>query len=205
MKTIFGTIFIAVVLTTISCSKDDPKPAPITPSAAFSGENNTVTDIPDSESNNTPGIPVISEINITTDGIIKNPEKVIIELDLQHKYCSDLVVEIIAPDGSSTALIKRYGALSLIDVNFVTGNKLSFNSTFTNWIDADPIPTGNYAPLITVSTAIQPSTITITPLANFFENKATIGKWKLKVTDYNLGDVGKLNAWKISFAEGALK
>jgi subtilisin-like proprotein convertase family protein len=201
MKTIFRTIFIAVVLTTISCSKDDSEPAQ---SAAFSGEINTVTDIPDSQSENTSGVPVISEIDITTDGIIKNPEKVTIELDLEHTYCSDLVVEIIAPDDSNTILINRCGEPPLNSADFVTGNELSFNSTFTNTTIANPIAAGNYAQLITTTT-LAPLLVNIPPLANFFENKATKGKWKLVVTDYSPGDVGKLNAWKISFAEGALK
>jgi subtilisin-like proprotein convertase family protein len=196
MKTFFrATGFICLFLMA-SCSNDDNNgDQKLTLPATF--ENNTALNIPDTP----PGVPVYSEINIPNSGTIIDPSKINIELDLEHSFCVDLVIQIVAPDGNATTLLKRYGAGN----DLISGNILRFNSTFTNTMISNPIATGNYAPLINQDTSFEPTNISTPSLELFLTNKNIKGIWKIKASDWFTGNVGKLNTWKIKFAEGALK
>jgi subtilisin-like proprotein convertase family protein len=222
MKTFQTKIAILMLLfLSISCNKDDdsaptPTPVPVDTRLVLPAtlENNTVTDVPDATGSGecgnsvTPGT-IESKIVIDKDGIISNPTKVSVELDLSHPFGGDLVVQLIAPSGESCALIKRIGTTTTSDTScgnttdFVAGNKLTFNATFTNTTFASPIITGNYAPLTGLSTF--PSTVPLVSLTSFFTGKNIKGEWKIKMYDFGKADVGKLNSWKLKFEAGALQ
>jgi subtilisin-like proprotein convertase family protein len=217
MKTKFLKIALVVIAAslTLSCSKDDD-PAPIVDTRLVlpaTLENNTLINIPDASTGLgdcgtgvTPGN-AQSTIEIIGTGIITDPSKVTIELDIEHYYGGDLVIELIAPSGESCGLIKRLGATSDSTCgnssNFITGNKLSFNSTFTTTLTANEIVTGNYAP--TQGNSNYPTTVPMISLATFLTGKNITGIWKLKMYDYGVGDTGKLNSWKLKFETGALQ
>jgi subtilisin-like proprotein convertase family protein len=50
-----------------------------------------------------------------------------------------------------------------------------------------------------------PFAVPMTSLSTFFMDKNIKGKWTIKVYDYQIGDSGKLNSWKIYFDTEALK
>ncbi len=210
-KLILVSAIVTAITFTISCNKDDA-PAPdsrLTLPAIL--ENNTILNIPDATGECATGVNpgmIENTIVIDKDGIINDASKVSIELDLSHDFGGDFVVELIAPSGASCALIKRIGSSSDNDCDhggnkFIVGNKLIFNSTYTNTVVADPVAAGNYAPLTGLSTF--PSTVPVISLNSFLTGKDIKGIWKIKVYDYGVLDVGKLNAWKMKFDIGALK
>jgi subtilisin-like proprotein convertase family protein len=193
--------FAAFSLLLIGCSDDD-EPA----SAAFTGENQTAMPILDA-----PGAAINSTITITEDKKIKSPSKVTIKVNLNHSWCGDLVVELIAPDGSSTTLIKRLGTGGAGDnSDFLAGNILSFNAANETLIDfatptaAQPILPGDYAPTLAVATIVPTDVITI-PMDEFLQDKSVMGDWKLRVQDYSQIDTGSLIGWSMEFEKGALK
>lgn len=222
MKTLKTTMAIlAVVLfgssiIFISCNKDnDEIPTSVDNKLALPStlENNTVLPVPDATSNTgecgynvNVGV-AESTIAIDKDGIISDATKLSIELDLKHQDGGDLVVQLITPSGDSCGLIKRIGAT--LDSNcgtiddFVTGNKLTFNANFTNTTIANPIATGNYAPL--AGTSIFPTMVPMISLSSFLLGKNIKGIWKIKVYDYGTLGVGQLNSWKLKFEMGALQ
>ncbi len=230
MKTIIkNTIAIIALATTIlSCSKDDDAP----PAAVVADtkltlpavkENNTELAVPDGVtipggfgstcgSGVNPGL-LSNAIEIDKDGIIGNPSKVTIELDLTASYIGEVIVEIFTPSGESCALIKRPGTVvgGILTNNncgaindCVKGNKLSFNTTYTDVaLPSAVLQTGNYGQLVGENTF--PVTVPVVPLNTFFMNKNIKGTWRLRVYDHNVGDRVTLNAWKIKFDVGALK
>ncbi|MCU0448197.1 MAG: proprotein convertase P-domain-containing protein [Microscillaceae bacterium] len=176
-------------------------------------ENNIALNVPDATKISadcgtgvTPGI-AENTIVIEREGIVADGSKISIELDISHGFGGDVVAELILPSGASVGLIKRIGAVldngCGVKNAFIVGNKLTFNSTFTNTTISDPIATGNYAPL--KGTSNYPSNITIAPLNTFFQGQNIKGTWKMKMYDYGFPDAGKLNAWKIKFEVGALQ
>lgn len=207
------TIVLAFML--VNCSKDDnsenpPEDTRLALPATI--ENNTPLSIPDATnltglcgSNTTPGN-AENSIEITADGIIADPSKVSIEVDISHTFGSDVVLELFTPSGNSVALIKRIGATA--DTNcgsgtdFIAGNKLVFNSA--NMLPlAAPFASGNYAP--TGGAGTFPNAVAMMPLTTFLTGKNIKGVWKMKMYDCGVDDTGKLNSWKLKFDTGALQ
>ena len=227
MKTFKNTIAILAILFITSCSKDDaPATAlnstpiidtKLTLPAVLSNDN--VLLIPDAIKiagtttdcgiSCTPGS-VSSEIIIDKDGVIANPSKICIEIDLVHNYAVEIVAELIAPSGESCGLLKRIyantdsGCAPSVSVKYQAGNKLSFNSLNTTPVPTGIVPTGNYAPTA-ANNGNFPALVPMISLNTFLNNKNIKGTWKLKVYDCSKDDTGKLNSWKLKFDVGALQ
>jgi len=153
-----------------------------------------------------------STIAITADGIISDPSKLSIEVDISTYHSGEVVLELFAPSGESVGLIKRIGANDDYDCGsmikeFEVGNKLTFNSANTSFL-AFPYVTGNYAP--TRGRSHFPISVRMTPLGTFLAGKDIRGAWKIKMYDYNAEDVVslgacRLNSWKLKFEAGAVR
>ena len=200
MKNLKKLAYIALSILAISCSKkEDAKPPP--PSVAFEKANTTVTAIPD-YSGTTLGI-VEVPITIDNEVIVADGSKIYIELDLTHTFVTDLAIELITPSGDSLGLIKRLNGAG----NFLAGNKLVFNSSYTITIanNSTSILGGNYKPTFNSNLAILPINLVEKPMTTFFNGKSIKGIWKIKAYDCALRDIGSVNAWKIKFDTGALQ
>ena len=220
-KAILTITILSLLVTSCSKNEDTPAPPPPQPSAAAVYENNTVFNILDAVkivgslnecgSNTTPGT-IFSPITISTDEIIKDASKLTIEIDISHQYAAEVVIELIAPSGESCGLLKRVystgdtacSSSAGIGAKYVAGNKLSFNSLYTNELGVGEIITGNYK-TTAATTGTFPAAVLMTTLNTFFTDKSIKGIWKLKAYDCAVGDLGKINAWKIKFDVGALK
>ncbi|WP_310554966.1 proprotein convertase P-domain-containing protein [Flavobacterium sp.] len=215
MKTLKSIIIIVLLILSLSCNRDDKEPQPIADTKLILPamlENNTQISIPDATVSGTTLIPgiIASIIEIDKDGIIQDPSKIFLELDLSHSFAGDIVVELIAPSGENCGIIKRIGTTNDTSpgssINLVLGNKLKFNSLFTTFFLPQVstfIVAGNYAPSRGVSSI--PFSVPMTSLNTFFMDKNIKGKWTLKVYDYQNNDIGKLISWKLYFDTGALK
>ncbi len=101
-------------------------------------------------------------------------------IDLVHTYNSDLEITLVAPDGTTAALISRQG-----------GGDDNFTNTCLN----------QYAPL-TISQGVAPWTGTFQPsgqmgLVNNLQNGN--GTWFLRVADLAGADTGFVFSWSITF------
>ena len=207
------SMMLALALVLVNCSKDDSSPSEdnrlVLPATL---ENNTPLPIPDARnvtgncgSTTTLGY-AENSIEITKDGIIGDPSKVSIEVDISHAFSGEVILELFTPSGNSVGLIKRINSTSDTDcgstVSFTAGNKLTFNSASTTPL-ASPYATGNYAP--TAGSSAFPTAVSMTPLAAFLTGKNIKGIWKMKMYDSGYGDTGKLNSWKLKFDTGALR
>lgn len=197
-----------------SCSKDDEPSEPDTRLALpATAENLTSFPIPDATANtgNCGSAAnlgsVVSAIEITADGIIADPSKVTIQLDIAHTWAGDVIAELICPNGESCGLIKRINSITDVScsfgADFIAGNKLNFNSSFINTTLTSPVSTGDYAQLHGASTF--PTSVPMPMLGNFLKDKNIKGTWKIKIYDSGVGDTGTLKEWKLKFETGALK
>lgn len=224
MKTlkITAAFLTMVSVIAISCSKDDDAPVvptPVIPDTRLvlpaTLENSTQLTLPDGVNNGgncgstvTPGT-AENSIEITADGIIADPTKLSIEVDITHPFGGDIVLELFTPSGESVGLIKRIG--SSVDTScgtntdFVVGNKITFNAANATQLvgGAPSFITGNYAQ--SSGTSTYPAAVPMTSLATFLTGKNIKGVWKMKIYDCGVGDVGKLNSWKLKFEVGALQ
>jgi|GEM_PF-3975222 len=187
-----------------SCSNDDGdrKSEPILAS------NLALIQIPDA------GDAINSPIQITQLMRIKDPSKVTVVVNLEHTFCGDLTVELVAPDGTATALIKRLRVISVNGygsaANFIAANALSFNSenealiAYEGLVTTDVIPAGDYAPT-GAAQDITPQSVVVQPLDEFLANKNVNGQWNIRVQDFGNADIGSLIGWRLEFAAGALE
>lgn len=205
-------LILSIVLFTIafSCKKEEPDTRLVLPAIL---ENNIPLPIPDATYNVSgcgsgvgPGS-AENTIEITADGIIADPSKLSIEVDLSHAYGGDVVLELFTPSGESCGLIKRIGALENTScgtkADFIAGNKLVFNSSFVNLL-TDPFASGNYAPTGSLTSDF-PTNVNMIPLSTFLLGKNIKGTWKMKMYDFGSTDAGTLNSWKLKFSTGALE
>jgi len=217
IKILSGALLIILAISCSSDSSDNSDSPPDTrlvlPAIL---ENNTQLVVPDARfvandcaNGVAPGI-AENTIGITADGIIADPSKVSIEVDLSSTWSGEVVLELFTPSGDSVGLIKRIGTVDDDDCGFngvfTAGNKLTFNSANETRL-ASPYPTGNYKPSSGTSTF--PTSVAMIPLATFLKDKNIKGAWKIKVYDYgtlaaNLSTT-KLNSWKLKFDTGALQ
>ncbi|WP_447635813.1 hypothetical protein [Flavobacterium microcysteis] len=220
MKTIKILAGVFLVICAISCSSDSSDSSDSPPDTRLVLpailENNTQLIVPDArfvEGTCAKGtVPGTAEntIEITADGIIADPSKVSIEVDLSSTWSGEVVLELFTPSGDSVGLIKRLGTVDDDDCGisgvFTAGNKLTFNSANETRL-ASPYPTGNYKP--SSGTSAFPTSVAMIPLATFLKDKSIKGAWKIKIYDYgtlaaNLS-ITKLNSWKLKFDTGALQ
>lgn len=214
MKTLKTLLAVALFTMLFACSKNDAPPATIDTKLVLPTifENNIQTAIPDCTSSGAIIIPgqTISTIEITGDGIISDPSKITLELDISHNFAGDIVVELVAPSGENCGIIKRIGTTSDTNtgsnVDFVLGNKLKFNSLHTTFLlpqVSTAIVAGKYAPSRGLSSI--PFSVPMIELNTFFMGKNIKGIWTIKIYDFNQLDIGKLNSWKLYFDTGALQ
>ena len=139
---------------------------------ALSGSNTTSLAIPD---DNTTG--VTSTIVISGAGSLPASAVTATIDNLTHTYDGDLILTLIAPDGSSVVLSNQNGS----DANFIN---TQFSDAATTPISSGDSPfTGLFNPETPFSG--------LTGLAN--------GTWTLKVVDDAGFDVGTLNSWTLNF------
>jgi subtilisin-like proprotein convertase family protein len=112
-------------------------------------------------------------------------------LDLRYAFTGDLVIKLIAPDGSVVVLSNEEPAFGVGDGVHTDGfNNMTFDDSGTPISTGFPPYVGTFAPE--------------TPLSNLV-GKTANGTWTLEVDDnFPLNDVedGKLNAWSIVLTTG---
>lgn len=203
-------IMLAILATAmLSCSDDDKKGTNLSP--AYEVAQNDPLTIPDAAAGNFP-VPVETSLEVMATGAISAPEKFKVVLELDHPWCGDVIVQLIAPGGDTITLIKRLGASAVAtfgsSANYVAGNFLTINSLtgaeimVTSLGTDDVIPTGTY--LTTGSDASNPTTVTMSDLGAFLSGRSVNGVWKLRLSDNGTSDFGSLKSWKIVLDEGAL-
>lgn len=211
-KSLKAILVFGLAFTLVHCSKDDGPSSDDKLSLPAILENNTQLIVPDAlnvtgtcGSATTPGTGE-STIEIRANGIIADPAKVSIEVDIEDTWAGEVVLQLFTPSGDSVGLIKRIGSTSDSScgpsTDFVAGNKLTFNSTNATLL-VGPFVTGNYAPTAGVSAF--PTDVPMIPLTTFLTGKNIKGVWKMKVYDCGVGDRVKLNSWKLKFETGALQ
>ena len=198
MKIYTTIILTAIAIFAIGCSKDDdPQTYAIDPNLlAKTYTNNTQMPIPDVGN-------VASEIDIEGEGSIADASKVTISVSLRHAFSSDVIIELIAPDGEATALVKRVGGTH----DYVFGNILNFNAAFETIIapgaNETVIAGGNYAP--SEGDRPDPANAIVNDLESFLNGKNLDGTWTLRIRDYISGGVGDLEFWQMKFEPGAVE
>jgi subtilisin-like proprotein convertase family protein len=103
--------------------------------------------------------------------------------DIRHTYDSDLIITLIAPDGTRVLLANRVGQDT---DNFY--RTVLYDAAATPIVDGSGPFTG----------AFQPDS----PLAALNGHSAT-GTWKLHIADVAAGDVGTLYAWSLELCTAA--
>ncbi len=159
---------------------------------AVTVSSSTVTAIPDATSSTTPGTAV--EVPFTVAGLTGNTGEVTFSLYLTHTYVSDLVITLVAPDGSSVILSDNAGGpsggVSTTGAAFgsTCGNYLVFSDLGAASIDTQLAATG--APVVGT---FRPSF----PLDSF-NGKNPNGTWKLRLQDFGPVDVGSFQCGVLS-------
>jgi subtilisin-like proprotein convertase family protein len=192
-------ILVAILYLAISCKKESKDAIPkITFPLVF--QDTISHDIPDASPSSVPG-EVTASINIPLSATIKDPTKVTIELELQHTSCGDLVVEFYSSSGVSGGALIRRGNNGVYG-DFLKGQFFRFTSGNTTPIDFSKniLTGGDYRP--TEGTNPIP-VLQLCNLNTYLNNTSIKGDWKIKVSDYDFVDTGKLLSWKITFNEGA--
>ncbi len=199
---------IATGLFLMGCSDDD---SDSNLSEAVTFEQLNPVNIPDPQGCGVHGLQAQSILAVSAIGTIADPAKVTIELSLAHPFGGDLLVELVAPDGSSCALIKRLGNQPNSNLaaaaNFIVSNPISFNALNVMEFDVqlptdEAYPAGNYA--IYGQNATHPTSVQMISLTDFLQSKSVQGDWQIHLSDFCGADTGSLERWKIKFDEGAL-
>lgn len=156
---------------------------------AVTANNTTITFVADAISATTPG--PISEVPFTVSGLSGNIGEVQLSLYLTHTYVGDLVVSLVAPDGTSVALSNMAGSggsVSATGAAFGTscGSYVVFSDLGATSIN------GQVSPPAIVGT-FRPSF----PL-DAFNGKAPNGTWKLRFQDFGPGDTGNFQCGILS-------
>lgn len=200
--TFFLLTLIIISFFASSCKKENKNPEPKL-SFPLVFQDTIAKDIPDGNYSGTIG-QISSEIEIPIMATIKDPSKVTIELELEHAFCSDIVVELFSPSGiSGGALIRRLAAGAVEDdSDFKKGQFFRFTSGNTIPIDVAPaiLIGGDYAPS---QGGLTKPAIPLCNLNTYLNNTAVKGIWKIKVYDYAGFYTGRLLSWKVIFNEGA--
>lgn len=114
------------------------------------------------------------DVNFPTD---RNVDRVIVRLDIQHSWDSDLVITLISPDGTEVVLADRNG-----------GSRDDFSGTL--FTDDAPVSIGDGA---------APFRGTFAPVGDLqnFHGKLATGTWTLRIEDKAQFDGGSLDKWTL--------
>ena len=155
---------------------------------ATSVSNSTVTAIPDAVSTSTPGAAV--DIPFVVSGVSGLVGEVTLSMYVTHTYIGDLVITLIAPDGTSVVVSNGAGGGSgAADTGaFGTscGTYLVLSDLGVASIDAQNTPpalTGTFKPSF--------------PLTGF-NGKSPNGTWKLRFQDFGVADTGSFQCGILS-------
>jgi subtilisin family serine protease len=112
-------------------------------------------------------------IDVTDDNRIQDLDVVI---QLRHTYASDLVLLLIAPDGTTRTLINRRGGSS-DDMNVTLSDEATVRVSSLTTIRGTAIPEA---------------------ALSIMDGKSTRGRWTLEIRDVARGDVGTLQLFRLN-------
>jgi large repetitive protein len=119
---------------------------------------------------------------ITVSGMTALPTDVNVTVNLTHTYLADLIINLVAPDGTRIQMFNRRGGGSDNLINTV------FDDQATQPISAGSAPfTGSFRPEQALSV---------------LNTKSPLGNWTLEVSDNAGADTGTLNSWTLSISAG---
>lgn len=123
-----------------------------------------------------------------------------VTIDLDHSWCGDIALILIAPDGTFIELSSGNGGAADNYTNTVFTDNASINI-----VSGFPPFTGDFMPEGRQNVTIfNPYPNTGTPgtftFANTFNGVNADGNWNLYLNGYVAGDVGFLNSWSITFS-----
>ncbi len=117
-----------------------------------------------------------------------------VNLNLTHTWVSDMIVNLIAPDGSVFNLVNARGGSG---DNF-TNTTISTAST-TSFATGTPPFNGTFAPDYALNVGPTAFSSTIANFAAFNKNQPTgLQNWRLGLRDLFGGDLGTLTSWSIT-------
>ncbi len=166
------------------------------PIQTFSGNNNTVTSIPDASLTGASSV-----INLSGTGNVSSGNIVTVTLNITHTWNSDLDVYLVGPGNCGTLeLTTDNGGLT----DNYTNTVLSTNATTLVTTGNGPF-TGTFRPEGTISTAPVLASGTgggTYTLPNTAISGCPInGNWTLRVFDDASGDLGSLQNWSLLISE----
>ncbi len=118
---------------------------------------------------------------IVVDNILSPVSNLVVSLDIDHTFDSDLTAKLVAPDGTRAVLFSSVGGS---------------NDNFTGTVLGDSAATSITAGAASFTGSFRPQA-SITPLAAAGAN----GTWTLEITDGNDQDGGSLKNWSLSILE----
>jgi subtilisin-like proprotein convertase family protein len=117
-----------------------------------------------------------ADVYMANDSIISD---VNIEVSIQHTYLSDMILSLLAPDGTEVILARNIGGASSNFVNTV------FDQEATSLTEDSSAPfTGSFLPTEDLSV---------------FNGQSSLGIWRLKVEDIGPQDTGRIILFNIDF------
>jgi subtilisin-like proprotein convertase family protein len=117
-----------------------------------------------------------ADVYMANDSVISD---VNIEVSIQHTYLSDMILSLLAPDGTEVILARNIGGASSNFVNTV------FDQEATNLTENGSAPfTGSFLPTEDLSV---------------FNGQSSLGLWRLKVEDVGAQDTGRIILFNINF------
>jgi subtilisin-like proprotein convertase family protein len=130
-------------------------------------------------------IPDLATITSTVDvsGFAGSITDVNVTLNITHTFDSDLVITLIAPDGTQVTLANRNGRSG---DNF--SNTLFDDSATTSIANGRAPFNGSYKPISALSAV---------------NGGNANGTWTLEITDVKAQDIGTLNSWSLQISSGA--
>lgn len=135
----------------------------------------TSLSIPDGTGSNQPGATAISELNVTDDLLISDIQ---VSMSITHSWIGDLVLVLEHPDGTQVPLWNR---------NCNNPQRSGILATFRD----------NSGPIVCASPTV--GTFSPNQPLSILLNKSSLGVWKLRATDFFVGDLGMINQWSIDF------
>lgn len=172
------TIKVQVSLEGDQVNTNDSAETTVVNSACDNEINNTVTPFGTSGNN-----PVESIITINNNNV--KITKLTVKVNIEHPYLKDIIMSLIAPDGTEVVLAKENGGSG---------------DNYTNTVFDDDASTS-------IAEGTAPFTGSFKPIGNLsdFNGINPTGDWKLKLVDtYPSSDSGKLLNWSIDYCHESM-